>query len=65
MHCLKGSVLGLFLFLIYNNDLLNGVKSIFKVFADDTSLFPKVKNKTCFDVPLSNDLNKINKFPFQ
>lgn len=65
MDCLKGSVLGLFLFLIYNNDLLNGVKSIFKVFADDTSLFPKVKNKTCFDVPLSNDLNKINKCPFQ
>lgn len=65
MDCLKGSVLGLFLFLIYNNDLLNGVKSIFKVFADDTSLFPKVKNKTCFDVPLSNDLIKINKCPFQ
>ena len=58
-------MLGLFLFLIYNNDLLNGIKSIFKVFADDTSLFPKVKNKTCFDAPLSNDLNKISKCPFQ
>ena len=36
----RGSVLGP-LFLIYINDLPDGITSIRKIFADDTSLFSK------------------------
>ena len=35
----QGSVLGLLLFLIYINHLPDGIMSICKIFADDTSLF--------------------------
>ena len=52
----QGSVLGPILFLIYINDLPDGIKSICKIFADDTSLFSKVKDKDCFTVELNNDL---------
>ena len=36
----QGSVLGPLLFLIFVNDLEEGIKSKIKFFADDTSLFP-------------------------
>ena len=42
---LQGSVLGPLLFLIYINDLLDGLTSICKIFADDTFLFLKVIDK--------------------
>ena len=49
----QGSVLGPLLFLIYINDLTDGLVSICEIFADDTSLFSKV-----FDITKSvNDLN--------
>ena len=51
----KGSVLGPFLFLIYINDLPDGIKSLCKIFADDASLFSKVKDKNCSTAEL-NDL---------
>ena len=58
-------MLGPLLFLIYTNDLPNGIESICKIFADDTSLFSKVKDATFFDAQLTNDLNKISKWDFQ
>ena len=52
----QDSVLGSILFLIYMNDLPDGIKSICKILADDTSLFSKVKDKNCSTVELNNDL---------
>ena len=40
----QGSMLRLLLFLIYTNDLPHDISSIRKTFADDTSLFSKVKD---------------------
>ena len=58
-------MLGPLLFLIYINDLPNGIESIWETFADDTSLFSKVKDVTFSDTQLNNDLNKIRKWAFQ
>ena len=38
----QGSVLGPLLFLIYINDLPDGINVLWKIFSDDTSLFSKV-----------------------
>ena len=40
----QSTILGLLLFLIYINDLADGLSSISKLFADDTSLFSVVHN---------------------
>ena len=61
----QGSVLEPLRFLIYINDLPNRIESICKIFADDTSLFSKVKEVTFSDTQLNNDLNKISKCAFQ
>ena len=61
----QGSVLGPLLFLIYINDLSNGIESICNIFADDTTLFSKVKDAAFSDTQLNNDSNKISKWAFQ
>ena len=60
----QGSVLGPLLFLIYINDLPNGIESIYKIFANDTSLFLEVKDATVSHTQLNNGLNKISKWAF-
>ena len=40
----QGSVLGSLLFLTYINNLPDGIMSICKIFAEDTSLFSKILN---------------------
>ena len=62
---LQGSVLGPILLLIYINDLPDGIKSICKIFADDTSLFSKIKDKNCSTVELNNDLKIISDLTLQ
>ena len=52
----QGSILGPLLFLIYINDLSNGVSSSCKLFADDTSLFAAVNNIQSSAATLGNDL---------
>ena len=60
----QGSILGPLLFLIYINDLPNGLKSNAKLFADDTSLFTLVKDKYESTSILNNDLLSISKWAY-
>ena len=45
----QGSILDLFLFLSYINDLSDGLELLAKLFVDDTSLFSKVYNSNLSD----------------
>ena len=61
----QGSVLGSLLFLIYINDLPNGLNSNAKLFADNTSLFSVVHNITYSANLLNSYLSKINEWALQ
>ena len=61
----QGSVLGPLLFLVYINDLEQGIKSSIIFFADDTSLFSIVKDPKVSAEELNHDLNLISQWAFQ
>ena len=60
----QGSILGPLLFLIYINDLTDGISSIVKLFAGDTSLFSVFQNKNNSASQLNNDLDKISDWAY-
>ena len=54
----QGSIMGPLLFLIYINDLPEGLITNAKLFADDTSLFSVVRDIAASTEELNNDLRK-------
>ena len=61
----QGSILGLILFLVYINDLSEGLSTNDKLFADDTSLFTLIHDSQTSANVLSKDLEMIHNWPFQ
>ena len=60
----QGSTLGPLRFLIYINDLPNEIKSNLKLFADDTSLFIIIKDKSESANVLNKDLLIISRWAY-
>ena len=54
-----GSILRPLLFLVYINDLIDGITSSCKIFADNTSLFSNIRNKSSFNFQLNKDWRQL------
>ena len=61
----QGSVLGPLLFLVYINDLTDDISSNMRLFADDSSLFIKVRDVDESQTQLMEDLEKITNWARQ
>ena len=61
----QGSIIGPLLLLIYINDILTGMSSNSRLFADDASLCSVVRYMTSSGNILNNDLLKINNWAYQ
>ena len=61
----QGSILGPLLFLVYINDLSNGLKSNPKLFANDTSLVLVIHDVNSSQIDLNENLDKINNWASQ
>ena len=60
----QGSVLDPLLFLIYINGLPDGLTAVCKIFADDTSLFSKIKDLDTNNTESNNDSVKISRWAY-
>ena len=58
-------ILGIILFLVYINDLFNGLKSNPKLFADNTSMFSVIDDVNSPQIDLNEELDKINNREYQ
>ena len=61
----QGSILGPLLFLVYINDLPQGLHCNAKLFADDTSLFSTITSPAISSSNLNEDLVKITHWAYQ